>query len=49
MLGPTALGFAFYTFIILMKNLFDFAGMIIKRSLRQGARAVRPTTQFTGP
>src|SRR5436305_81219 len=33
MLGPTALGFAFYTFIILMKNLFDFAGMIIKRSL----------------
>ena len=33
MLGPTTLGFAFYTFIILMKNLFDFAGMIIKRSL----------------
>ncbi len=33
MLGPTALGFAFYTFIILMKQLFDFAGMIIKRSL----------------
>jgi LPS export ABC transporter permease LptG len=33
MLGPTALGFSFYTFIILMKNLFDFAGMIIKRSL----------------
>lgn len=33
MLGPTALGFGFYTFIILMKNLFDFAGMIIKRSL----------------
>jgi len=33
MLGPSALGFAFYTFIILMKNLFDFAGMIIKRSL----------------
>src|SRR6266849_3185117 len=33
MLGPTVLGFAFYTFIILMKNLFDFAGMIIKRSL----------------
>lgn len=33
MLGPTILGFCFYTFIILMKNLFDFAGMIIKRSL----------------
>src|SRR5213075_603710 len=33
MLGPTALGFAFYTFIILMKNLFDVAGMIIRRSL----------------
>jgi LPS export ABC transporter permease LptG len=33
MLGPTILGFSFYTFIILMKQLFDFAGMIIKRSL----------------
>lgn len=33
MLGPTFLGFAFYTFIILMKNLFDVAGMIIRRSL----------------
>src|SRR5229473_393500 len=33
MIGPTALGFAFYTFIILMRQLFDFAGMIIKRSL----------------
>ncbi len=33
MLGPTALGFAFYTFIILMRQLFDFAGMIIRRSL----------------
>src|SRR5712692_1314355 len=33
MLGPTALGFGFYTFIILMRQLFDFAGMIIKRSL----------------
>jgi LPS export ABC transporter permease LptG/LPS export ABC transporter permease LptF len=33
MLGPTVLGFAFYTFIILMKNLFDVAGMIIRRSL----------------
>jgi len=33
MLGPTALGFAFYTFIILMRQLFDLAGMIIKRSL----------------
>src|ERR1044071_9421778 len=33
MVGPTVLGFSFYTFIILMKSLFDFAGMIIKRSL----------------
>ena len=33
MIGPTALGFGFYTFIILMRQLFDFAGMIIKRSL----------------
>src|SRR5512132_1653699 len=33
MMGPTALGFSFYTFIILMRQLFDFAGMIIKRSL----------------
>jgi LPS export ABC transporter permease LptG len=33
MLGPTVLGFAFYTFIILMKNLFDVAGMVIRRSL----------------
>jgi len=33
MIGPTALGFAFYTFIILMRQLFDLAGMIIKRSL----------------
>src|SRR5438477_8462706 len=33
MVGPTALGFGFYTFIILMRQLFDLAGMIIKRSL----------------
>jgi LPS export ABC transporter permease LptG len=33
MVAPTVLGFSFYTFIILMKSLFDFAGMIIKRSL----------------
>src|SRR3982751_3765541 len=33
MVGPTALGFSFYTFLILMRQLFDFAGMIIKRSL----------------
>ena len=33
MFGPTVLGFSFYTFIILMRTLFDFAGMIIKRSL----------------
>lgn len=33
MLGPTVLGFTFYTCIILMQQLFGFAGMIIKRSL----------------
>jgi LPS export ABC transporter permease LptG len=33
MVAPTVLGFSFYTFIILMRSLFDFAGMIIKRSL----------------
>jgi len=33
MLGPTVLGFTFYTSIILMRQLFDFAEMIIKRSL----------------
>ncbi len=33
MIGPTLLGFGFYTFIIMMKQLFDYAGMIIKRSL----------------
>lgn len=33
MFGPTALGFGFYTSIILMQRLFDMAGMIIKRSL----------------
>src|ERR1051325_5347146 len=33
MIAPTVLGFSFYTFIILMRSLFDFAGMIIKRSL----------------
>jgi LPS export ABC transporter permease LptG len=33
MVGPTALGFAFYTSIILMRQLFDMAGMIISRSL----------------
>jgi LPS export ABC transporter permease LptG/LPS export ABC transporter permease LptF len=33
MLGPTAIGFAFYTFVILMRTLFDMAEMIIKRSL----------------
>ena len=36
MFGPTVLGFSFYTFIILMRQLFDFAGMIIKRSLPGG-------------
>ncbi|MGZ8869128.1 MAG: LptF/LptG family permease, partial [Thermoanaerobaculia bacterium] len=33
MIGPTALGFVFYTSIILMQKLFDMAGMIIQRSL----------------
>ncbi|HXG59397.1 MAG TPA: LPS export ABC transporter permease LptG [Thermoanaerobaculia bacterium] len=33
MLGPTLLGFAFYTSIILMRQLFDWAGMIIRQSL----------------
>jgi LPS export ABC transporter permease LptG len=33
MFGPTLLGFTFYTFIILMRQLFDFAAMIIRRSL----------------
>jgi LPS export ABC transporter permease LptG/LPS export ABC transporter permease LptF len=33
MIGPTALGFVFYTSIILMRQLFDMAGLIIKRSL----------------
>jgi LPS export ABC transporter permease LptG len=32
-LTPTLLGLLFYTSIILMRNLFDMAGMIIKRSL----------------
>ena len=33
MVGPTALGFAFYTSIIAMRVLFELAGMIIRRSL----------------
>lgn len=33
MIGPTVLGFLFYTSIILMQKLFDMAGMIIQRSL----------------
>jgi LPS export ABC transporter permease LptG/LPS export ABC transporter permease LptF len=33
MLGPTFLGFTFYTSVILMRQLFEFAEMIIKRSL----------------
>ena len=36
MIGPTALGFAFYTSIIAMRLLFDLAGMIIRRSLSGG-------------
>ena len=37
MIGPTVLGFAFYTSIILMQKLFDMAGMIIRRSLSAAA------------
>ncbi len=37
MLGPTSLGFAFYTSIILMQRLFDMAGLIIRRSLSGAA------------
>jgi LPS export ABC transporter permease LptG/LPS export ABC transporter permease LptF len=33
MIGPTLLGFGFYTFVIVMRSLFDLAEMIIKRSL----------------
>jgi LPS export ABC transporter permease LptG len=33
MIGPTLLGFAFYTSLILMQRLFDMAGLIIRRSL----------------
>ncbi len=33
MIGPTVLGFLFYTSIILMQQLFAWAGMIINRSL----------------
>jgi LPS export ABC transporter permease LptG len=36
MLGPTVLGFLFYTSLILMRQLFDLAGMIISRSLAPG-------------
>jgi len=36
MIGPTLLGFAFYTSIILMKQLFDLAGTIIRQSLSIG-------------
>src|SRR5688500_15178256 len=37
MIGPTALGFAFYTSLILMQKLFDMAGLIIKPSLAAAA------------
>jgi LPS export ABC transporter permease LptG len=37
MVGPTALGFTFYTSIILMQRLFDMAGLIIRRSLSGAA------------
>ncbi len=36
MLVPTVLGFIFYTFLILTRQLFDLAGMVIKRSLPAG-------------
>ncbi len=36
MIGPTLLGFTFYTSIILMQQLFTMAGMIITRSLTIG-------------
>jgi LPS export ABC transporter permease LptG/LPS export ABC transporter permease LptF len=36
MLAPTLIGFGFYTFVILIRQLFDFAEMIIKRSLPIG-------------
>jgi LPS export ABC transporter permease LptG len=39
MLGPTALGFVFYTSIIIMQKLFDMAGLIIRRSLPGSAVA----------
>jgi LPS export ABC transporter permease LptG len=37
MIGPTALGFTFYTSIIIMQRLFDMAGLIIRRSLSGAA------------
>lgn len=37
MIGPTVLGFAFYTSIILMRQLFDMAGLIIRQSLSGAA------------
>lgn len=39
MLGPTLLGFGFYTFVILTRQLLDLAEMIIKRSLSMGVVA----------
>ena len=36
MIGPTALGLGFYTFILMMKTVFGMAEMIIKRSLPFG-------------
>ena len=36
MFGPTMLGLLFYTSIILMKQLFDLAGLIIRQSLTLG-------------
>jgi LPS export ABC transporter permease LptG len=37
MVGPTVLGFAFYTSIILMQKLFDMAELIIRKSLTAAA------------
>jgi LPS export ABC transporter permease LptG/LPS export ABC transporter permease LptF len=36
MISPTLLGFGFYTFIIMMKTMFDLAELIIRRSLTIG-------------
>lgn len=47
MVGPTVLGFLFYTSIILMQRLFDMAAMIIRRSL--SAEAVGKLLLYSMP